>query len=71
MDRTALLKTGRAMSSDGTVRIPRSAVVKLIPIAKYYEIRILLDGQSLRAVIHQSALKLCADDQKTTVPRTP
>ena len=59
------------MSGDGAVRVPKSAVVQLIPIAEYYEIRILLDGQSLRAVIHQSALKLCADDQKTTVPRTP
>jgi len=61
------------MSGDGIVKIPRSAVVQLIPIAQYYEIRILLDGQSLRAVIHQSALKLCANEagKKTADPPAP
>jgi hypothetical protein len=52
---------GFVRSTDGTLTPPNGAAVQLIPTAQYIEVQILLaegEQQSLRAVIHETALKL-------------
>ena len=55
---TALVAVGFTAGNDGVLVAPADAVVRLIPIGKYFELRISLDGNALTCIVPRVALKI-------------
>ena len=58
-----LIALGFVRGDDGTLVAPDDAVTRLIPIGKYFELRISLDGNAVCVVVPRVALKITREEK--------
>jgi hypothetical protein len=60
----ALVALGFARADDGTFVAPHDVIVRLVPIGKFFEFRISIDGNAVCVVVPRVAIKITCEEPR-------